>query len=102
MSKQLFFDEKFSERPINDQLDYLTKLCGSQNEALDLMQKERNDWMEKCKVQERSLQNAEAAFNNQKDIVNNLVTKSNADNQENGQRIHQLERMVGELGGHIN
>jgi hypothetical protein len=98
----LQFDKKFKERPLTAQLEYLQKLCDSQNSALDLMQKDRNKWLEKAKVLESCLQNAEDAFTIQKNIVSNLVLNSNEEKQSTNKRIMLLERKIGELGGTID
>lgn len=98
----LEFNKKFHERPVKDQLDYLHKLCDSQNTALDLMQKDRDKWMAKAKRLEAAVKNAEEAFYIQKNIVGSLLTKTNADDQQTHDRIRDLERKVGELGGNIN
>lgn len=90
----LVFDEKFSERPVGDQLDYLTKLCSSQNHALDLMQKERNALRDQNKLLVDQIANAETAFLTQKEIVKNLINQSNEDAQGIAQRIHELESRV--------
>lgn len=100
--KVLAFDEKFQERPIKAQLEYMHKLCASQNDALDIMQKERNEWLEKAKELEFKVKNAENNFYAQKAIAETMITKANSDNQVNGERIRDLERKVGELGGDIN
>lgn len=100
--KALVFDEMFYLRPIKDQLEYMMKLCASQNDALDIMQKERDMWLKKALQLEQSVENAQQAFDIQKNIVGNMVTKANDDNQVNGERIHELEKKIGELGGHLN
>lgn len=93
-AKPLVFDEEFHKRPIEDRLDYLTRLCASQNHALDLMQKERNALRDQNKLLVDQIANAEAAFVTQKEIVKNLITQSNADAQGIAQRIHELESRV--------
>lgn len=98
----LKFDPKFAERSIEDQLAYLHKLCGSQNTALDLMQTERDEWRRKATRLEAAVKNAEDAFYIQKDIVKNLVTQTNANGQDTNNRIRDLERKVGELGGSLD
>lgn len=92
--KALVFDPKFAERPLKDQIDYLQKLCASQNHALDLMQKERNDLAGKLQVAEAQLGNADQALAIQKKVVHDLITKTNADAQEVNQRIMELETRV--------
>lgn len=88
---QLVWDERFSERPQKDQIDYLKKLCSSQNTALDLMQKERDALLKDKNLLTQQLANAETAFQAQKEIVFNLVTKSNEDKEQYANRIQELE-----------
>lgn len=88
---QLVWDERFDERPQKDQIDYLKKLCSSQNHALDLMQKERNALLEEVDTLKAAAVNADAAFQAQKEIVVNLVTKSNEDKEQYAKRIQELE-----------
>jgi len=95
----LVFDERFHARPKEDQIDYLKKLCASQNQALDLMQQERDKWLSEAKKLEQAVANAESAFYIQKNITQNMVTQSNADDQDTAERIHELEKKVKELGG---
>lgn len=95
----LEFDERFKARPVAKQLEYLHKLVASQNDALDLMQKERNDWREKAWVLEQSVANAQKAFEIQKAIAANLITVSNETQQDAAASIHELEETVRALKG---
>lgn len=97
----LKFDPEFAKRPLLGQIDYLKKLCASQNQALDLMQKERNEWRDKAIVLEAQLLNAQQAFDTQKMIVAELITKTNADDQQTAQRIFDLEDRVRALDAEI-
>jgi len=106
-TRALIFDPEFDKRPEKAQIDYLKKLCASQNEALDQMQKERNDWRGKATVMEAQLANAQQGFEQQKMILRELINKSNEDEQQSGQRIFELEdrvraltKTVEKLNGH--
>lgn len=99
---QLVFDEKFAKRPAADQIDYLKKLCSSQNHALDLMQQERDALQKDNALLKQAVENAESAFYIQKDIVANLLTKTNADDQQTHERIRDLEKRLEAQGGDIN
>jgi len=94
MLKTLVFDPEFDKRPEKAQIEYLKKLCASQNHALDLMQKERNDWRGKAIVMEAQLKNAQVGFDQQKDILRNLIEMANGDDQQAAQRIFELEDRV--------
>jgi len=87
----LIWDERFDERPQKDQIEYLKKLCSSQNHALDLMQKERDALLVDKNTLTQQLANAQTAFDAQKEIVINLVTKSNEDKEQFAKRIQELE-----------
>lgn len=91
---QIVFSEKFAERSEAAQIEYLKKLCSSQNHALDMMQKGRDALAAENVVLKAGLENAQAAFDNQKAIVTNLITQSNAENQGVAARILELETRV--------
>lgn len=95
----LAFDARFKERPVAEQLEYLHKLAASQNNALDLMQKERNALRAQVVELQASLVNAEEAFQIQKNIVADLVTVSNETQQDAANSIHVLEDEVRSLRG---
>lgn len=101
-ARPLQFDDRFHERPLSKQIEYLKKLSASQNDALRIMQDERDAGIVIIKRMEQAVQNAQIAFDQQKTISTNMIGKANADNQVNGERIRVLERKVGELGGDIN
>lgn len=91
LNGQLIWGDQFSERSQKDQIDYLKKLCSSQNHALDLMQKERDTLLKENGVLKQQAANADMAFQTQKEIVRNLVTKSNEDKEQFANRIRELE-----------
>ena len=99
---KLIFKEGFDQRSDKEQIEYLKKLCAAQNEALDIMQKERNEWRDKAKVFEQQVANAQQNLDVQKKINIDAITQQNADNQQNHERIRQLERKIGELGGNLD
>ena len=91
------FSKDFYERSNKDQMGYLVKLASSQNQALDLMQQERDALAARISLAESQAKNAATALDIQKAVVQNLVTKSNQDEQDNAQRIRELETQVREL-----
>lgn len=93
-NNRLVFDDEFRKRSQKEQLSYLERLCASQNDALDKMQQERNEWRAKALKLEQSVQNAETAFYAQKDIVRNLITQRNEEEQHTAARIQELEARV--------
>ena len=90
----LVFDGEFNKRSQKDQIAYLKSLAASQNQALDLMQKERNEWRDKAHKLEEGVKNAEAALYTQKDIARNLIEQRNQEEQQTAVRIHELESRV--------
>jgi len=96
------FSEKWKDKSQEERYDYLSKLCDSQNSALDQMQKERDKWLEKCKFLEAMLGNAQEAFDNQKAINHDLMTTQNSDQQSINHDIKKMVAYIGELGGDIN
>ena len=97
MEPQLVFSPIFGERSLAEQIDYLKKLCSSQNHALDLMQKERNALRVEVDLMKVQVQNAQTAYEIQKNVTRDLIVQSNADGQGVAERIHQLEAKVKEL-----
>lgn len=95
--KPLKFDPEFDKRPASAQIDYLKRLAASQNNALDLMQKERNVLLVENQLLKEQLGNAEQAFQIQKAIVGNLITQNNAEKQTINDRIIELKKRVGDL-----
>lgn len=91
------FSEQFHERSEPEQIEYLKKLASTQNHALDLMQKERDALLVKVAALETQIENAQRAYDIQKQITHDLVTQSNALDQGVAERIHELEARVKEL-----
>jgi hypothetical protein len=102
MANALQFDAAFYERPLPKQNEYLFALAASQNEALRIMQEERNAGLVIITRLTSAVQNAQNALDQQKTISTNMGLKANADNQSNGERIRDLERKLEELGGDLN
>lgn len=98
-SPVLSFGQKFSNWNTGQQLEYLKKLAASQNEALDLMQKERNKLAVEVAKLKRQVKSAEDALYIQKNINRAAITKQNADVQEAGQCIQELKEKLREVCG---
>ena len=92
--RMIDFSEEFEARSDRDKITYLKKLASSQNEALDLMQKDRDRIAGELTVMKALLSNAETALAIQRNIVQDSLTKSNEDSQETADRIHELETRV--------
>lgn len=94
----------FHERPAADQIKYLHELASSMNHALDIMQQERNEGLEKIIKLRAQLQSAEQQISQQKAINMQMITQANSQQEAYGQQINQLtqrnatlERMLDEL-----
>ena len=92
--RAIAFSEEFEARTNAEKIGYLKKLASSQNEALDLMQKDRDRIAGELATTKALLSNAETALAIQRNVVAGLVTKSNEDGQETANRIHELEDRV--------
>lgn len=86
--------QKVEDRTVPKQLEYFKRLATTSDQALNLMQKERNALLVKLDVAHRQLQNAETAFTVQKNISRDSITGSNAELQSMGARIQELEAQV--------
>ena len=96
------FSEKWKDKSQEERYDYLSKLCDSQNSALDQMQKERDKWLEKCKFLEVMLGNAQEAFDKQKAINHELMTLQNSGQQTMNHDIEKMVEYITALGGDMN
>lgn len=92
--KKLSFGPDFEKRSTKEQMRYLHSLAYSQNDALDKMQKERNELRSRLVVAEQLAENADKALQIQKKIVLDAITNSNATEQETAKRIQELEARV--------
>lgn len=94
--KFTFDSDSWRKRPVSDQIIYLKKLCSSQNEALDIIQRERNDLAKDKITLEAQLQNSGSAVDINKTIMINSITEFNAEKQEYIKRIQQLQAILRE------
>lgn len=98
----LLHGDKWAYMSDAEKVEHLDDLCGSQNTALDMMQKERNQLLVDVKVLEVSVQNAEAAFYGQKTIVKQLIDQKEAVDRDYQKRIEELIAQVEVCGGNID
>jgi len=94
----LAFGEKFKRWTPQEQIDYLKKLAASQNQALDEMQKDRDRLAVENRALHKQIVNAEDALHIQKGINTAAILKQNADVQEAGARIIELQAKLRETG----
>lgn len=94
----LFFGEKFKQWTPQEQIAYLKKLAASQNQALDEMQKDRDRLVVENRALHNQIVNAEDALHIQKGINQAAILKQNADVQEAGARIVELQARLREVG----
>ena len=88
------FGEKFDKLTDAQKIEHLQELAFSSNQALDMMQKERDNLLARNKVLEELSLNADNAISNNKAIMIEALTKQNEYNQSNSIRIQELEEEV--------
>lgn len=93
---EMRFSEEFDGRKPTEQITYLKKLASSQNEALDLMQKERNDLANRVIALESQLVNAQNNVDINKQIMIKNLTDTNAEREARIREIQQLNNVIKE------
>lgn len=106
MAKLITLGKEFQRKSADEQVNYLHKLASSQNQALDMMQNERDALLQKCSHLERQLANSEQNLQIQKKIVMDNITQGNADrqslieqNQALGERVRAQDGVIERLNG---
>lgn len=94
MPKMITLTPKFYDQSEAEQVKHLHKLASSLNEALDMMQNERNALQAKVAVVEAQLKSCEQNLEIQKTIVTNSITQDNAKNQAQIETIQELRIRV--------
>ena len=89
--------ETFKKKPLIEQFNYMHKLASSNNHALDLMQKERDQAVKKQEEYKKLAENADIAVQQQKQIVIETLTIHAEKEQEMADRIKQLEAELQEF-----
>lgn len=87
----LKFNDSFHDRTSQEQISYLKNLASSQNQALDLMQNERNKLAERVIVLEAQLVNVDEKVSIQKKTLVDAITTNNENEQKLAIRIQELE-----------
>ena len=90
------FSDEFHAKPPREQIIYLEKLASSQNEALDLMQKERNQLAVRVTTLEAQLKGAENNLMITKNIMQKNLTDTNTEREDRILRVQQLEKALKE------
>lgn len=76
--KSIKWSESWDDNnPTKDQLDYVKALASAQNEALELIQNERNDAYAEIVTLSESVKSAQQAYDIQKMINTKAITDSN-------------------------
>lgn len=90
MSKLITLKPEFRERPVAEQIDYLHKGWSSSNDALELMQNERNGLLDKVTFLEGMLEAAQNRNDIMKSTLEKITTENNARMQRDGEDITKL------------
>lgn len=98
MEKQIKWDDKFEERSDSDKIAYLKKLSSSLNNALDLMQQERNELRDKVTVHKAMLDNAQQAIDQQRNINVLSITGDNERKEADANTIMELRDKLKTMG----
>ena len=93
--------EPFFEQSHKEQVRYLHKLASAMNHAADIIQKERDALLSQKIALEQQLLQAQNALGIQKASMINAITNNNAQNQETGSRIVELQNRVKVQGARI-
>tara|TARA_R110000751_G_scaffold12717_6_gene43694 strand:- start:3531 stop:3962 length:432 start_codon:yes stop_codon:yes gene_type:complete len=91
---RLQFGEKFKKWNAAEQIEYLIKLASSMNHAADMIQRERDNLMQKHEQLFRTLESCEKNLDTQKQININIITSANAKEQKYIKDIQLLQSRV--------
>jgi hypothetical protein len=91
---RLQFGEKFYEWDTSQKIEYLIKLASSMNHAADMIQRERDNLMQKHEQLFRTLESCEKNLDTQKQININTITTANAKEQKYIKDIQLLQSRV--------
>jgi hypothetical protein len=91
---RLQFGEKFYEWDTSQKIEYLIKLASSMNHAADMIQRERDNLMQKHEQLFRTLESCEKNLDTQKQISINTITTANAKEQKYIKDIQLLQSRV--------
>ena len=87
----------FDSMPQDEKVAYLKKFADSFNHALDLMQKERNEWIEKARSMETQFLNCQTQLQTQMSFVQETVRKENEVKHAYQNKINALEEKLRKL-----
>ncbi len=93
---QISFEDEFYKQPIENQMLYLKKLSNALNQALDMMQNERNDLLAERAKLIHELEVAEQSISVQKVIHQQLANEINSQNERFASERKQLQNKIRE------
>ena len=79
---------------IETKLDYAMNLASAMNQAAEILQNERNDMQEVVRVSLANCENAQKAYDIQKEIVTNTITTDNAIKNDLAEQIQKLQYRI--------
>ena len=87
----------FDNKADDEKIAYLKKFADSFNNALDMMQKERNQWREKAQKHERELIHMKKIVNQQRAMIQKVTQNENETKAAYQKRITALEDKIREI-----
>jgi len=87
----------FDDRPLDEKVAYLKKFANSFNEALRMMQDERNLWHKKAVNQEAQAAHMRKQVDQQRGIMQQIVQQENETKRVYQERINALEDKIRKL-----
>ena len=84
----------FEEWPDTRKIDYLKKLASTMNHAADVLQTERNEIIKIAKAQETQIAQVAETEQQNRNLLQQQMTKANADKEALNQRIVELVQQV--------
>jgi hypothetical protein len=89
--------QDFEDRPPEERVAYMKKFCNSFNTALDMMQKERNNWLKKSNHFELQVIHFQDVINRQREFIQDSVRKENETKKIYQEKIDILAAKLKEL-----
>ena len=92
IAPQITWGEDFENFDDKRKIIYLKKVASALNHSCDIIQKERNEWIDKCKNMATQLENADKNVGIRKDIYVKAITEHNEEKQKLYEQIQQLNK----------
>jgi hypothetical protein len=94
LAPQIDWGKDFDAFDDAGKIRYLKKLCSALNHSADMVQKERDQWLQKCHDLSEQLKNSDSNVTIRKEIYTKAITDFNEEKQKLIKRLQELEREV--------